>query len=87
MKEVADSNESREVVIRNFICKKIDNQLKKKTEILIGHRLIILEDNYIFSDRSFLPENSSKSCIESETNASTSSPKNKDDESDMGGLD
>lgn len=69
------------------MCKKVDNQLKKRTEILIGHRLIVLEDSYVFSDRQFLPETLSKTCTDTETNASSSSSKNKDDDSDMGGLD
>lgn len=84
--EAGTAGEAREVVVRNYVCKKVDNVLKKRTEIVIGSKLIVLEDLYIFSDQSTLSETQFKSCGDSETSACDSSQKNKEEEVDLASL-
>lgn len=49
--------------------------------------MIILEDQYIFSDQMFIVDGEKKAQSESDTNASTSSGKSKEDELEIGSLD
>lgn len=87
VREVPESSEVKEVLVRNFVCKKVDNTLRKRTEIVIGRRMIVLEDQYIFSDQMFIVDGDKKAQSESDTNASTSSSKAKEEDLEMTSLD
>lgn len=63
--------ESSSLVITNYVCRRVGERVFKKTEIRIGHQLIILEDSYQFENLpSLLPETPTKPEIELETSAS-----------------
>lgn len=79
IKHVEDEHQEGSMVITNYVCRKIGQRVFKKTEIRIGHQLIVLEDSYLFEDLLGSPkEPLSKPEVEIETTASVSDQKPKD---------
>lgn len=71
VQHVEGQSESGNLVITNYICRKVGERVFKKTEIRIGHQLIVLEDSYQFEDfQQPLEEAAIKPEIELDTNAS-----------------
>jgi uncharacterized protein YlaI len=48
VRTVNQASTNNNLVINNYLCQRVGDRVLKKTEIRIGHQIILLEDSYSF---------------------------------------